>query len=163
MISLASSFQRRQPRFVSITLALINHRRTFTSNKFRRTSGEHFRRNRALPVQMGTTLEFPSLSSTPWCGGLLDYDVGCVIFPNSGDSSATPTSSSVVVVHLWPKVSTPSHSSLSIPFHFAIQSTVSWSFPSNPLCLLFLCLYTSSRRPPSAAAGRGRLLRPRRR
>jgi hypothetical protein len=62
-------------------------------------------------LQMDTTLEFPSLSSTPWCGGLLDSDVGCVIFPNSGDSSATPESSSVVVVHLWPKVSTPSHSS----------------------------------------------------
>jgi hypothetical protein len=31
--------------------------------------------------------------------------------PNSGDSSATPLSSSVAVVHLWPKVSTPSRSS----------------------------------------------------
>jgi hypothetical protein len=40
----------------------------------------------------------------------------------------------------------------SIPFRFAVQSTVSWSFPSNPLCLLFLCLYRSSRRLPSAAA-----------
>jgi hypothetical protein len=38
----------------------------------------------------------------------------------------------------------------SIPFRFAIQSTVSWSFPSNPLCLLFLCMYCSSRSPPSA-------------
>jgi hypothetical protein len=35
----------------------------------------------------------------------------------------------------------------SIPFRFAVQSTVSWSFPSNPLCLLFLCMYCSSRRP----------------
>jgi hypothetical protein len=41
---------------------------------------------------------------------LLDSDVGCVIFPNSGDSSATPASSSIAVVHLWPKVSTPSRS-----------------------------------------------------
>jgi hypothetical protein len=49
---------------------------------------------------MDTTLEFPSSSSTPWCGGLLDSDVGCVIFPNSDDSSATPASSSVAVVHL---------------------------------------------------------------
>jgi hypothetical protein len=40
----------------------------------------------------------------------------------------------------------------SIPFRFAVQSTVSWSFPSNPLCLLFLCLYPSSRTLPSAAA-----------
>jgi hypothetical protein len=59
---------------------------------------------------MDTTLELPSSSSTPWCGGLLDSAVGCVIFPNSGDSSATPVSSSVAVVHLWPKVSTPSRS-----------------------------------------------------
>jgi hypothetical protein len=29
---------------------------------------------------------------------------------------------------------------LSIPFRFAVQSTVSWSFPSNALYLLFLCL-----------------------
>jgi hypothetical protein len=42
---------------------------------------------------------------------LLDSDVSCVIFPNSGDSSATPASSFVTVVHLWPKVSTPSRSS----------------------------------------------------
>jgi hypothetical protein len=34
-----------------------------------------------LPVQMDTTLEFPSSSPTPWCGGLLDSDVGCVISP----------------------------------------------------------------------------------
>jgi hypothetical protein len=41
----------------------------------------------------------------------------------------------------------------SIPFHFAIQSTVSWSFPSNPICLLFLCMYRWSRPPwPTAAA-----------
>jgi hypothetical protein len=60
---------------------------------------------------MDTTLEFASSSSTSWCGGLLDSDVGCIIFPNSGDSSATPASSSVAVVHLWPKVSTESLSS----------------------------------------------------
>jgi hypothetical protein len=59
-------------------------------------SGEtvHFR------CKMDTTLEFPSSSSTPWCGGLLDSDVSYVIFPNSVDSSATPASSSVAVVHL---------------------------------------------------------------
>jgi hypothetical protein len=45
---------------------------------------------------------------------LLDSDVGCVIFPNSGDSSATPASSSVAVIHLWPKVSTLSRSSRRI-------------------------------------------------
>jgi hypothetical protein len=49
---------------------------------------------------MDTTLEFPSSSSMPWCGGLLDSDVGCVIFPNSDDSSTTPASSSIAVVHL---------------------------------------------------------------
>jgi hypothetical protein len=62
-------------------------------------------------VQMDTTPEFPSPSSTSWCGGLLDSDVDCVIFPNSGDSSPTPVSPSHAVVHLWPKVSTPSRSS----------------------------------------------------
>jgi hypothetical protein len=60
---------------------------------------------------MDTTLEFPSSSSMSWCGGLHESDVDSVIFPNSGDSSATPASSSVAVVHLWPKVSTPSRSS----------------------------------------------------
>jgi hypothetical protein len=143
MISLASSFQRRQHCSVSITLAPTNPRRTFASTKFRRTSGELFRRNRALPVQMDTSLELPSSSSTPWCGGLLDSDVGWVIFPNSGNSSATPASSSVAVVHLWPKVSTPSRSprrsrsvlpfpctfggcphriSISLPFSVLLQS-----------------------------------------
>jgi hypothetical protein len=72
---------------------------------------------------MDTTLEFSSSSSMSWCGGLLDSDVGCVIFPNSSDSSATPASSSVAVVHLWPNVSTPSRSSrrfLSV-FPFNLQ------------------------------------------
>jgi hypothetical protein len=42
---------------------------------------------------------------------LLGSDVDSVVFPNSGDSSPTPASSSVAIVHLWPKVSTPSRSS----------------------------------------------------
>jgi hypothetical protein len=115
-ISLASSFQHCQPRSVSITLAPSNPRRT---------SGELFRRNRALPVQMNTTLEFPSSSSMPWCGGLRESDVDSVIFPNSGDSSATPASFSVAVVHLWPKVSTPSRSSRrflsALPFNLQFR------------------------------------------
>jgi hypothetical protein len=59
---------------------------------------------------------------------LLNSDVGCVIFPNSGDSSATPTSSSIVAVHLWPKLSTPSRSPrrflsiLSFPCAFGCHS-----------------------------------------
>jgi hypothetical protein len=59
---------------------------------------------------------------------LLNSDVGCVIFPNSGDSSATLTSSSIVVVHLWPKLSTPSRSPrrflsiLSFPCAFGCHS-----------------------------------------
>jgi hypothetical protein len=52
-----------------------------------------------------------SSSSTSWCGGLRESDVNSVIFPNFGDSSATPVSSSVAIVHPWPKVSTPSRSS----------------------------------------------------
>jgi hypothetical protein len=125
MISLASSFQRRQPRSVSISLAPTKPRRTFASTKFRRTSHELFRRNRALPVQKDTTPEFPSPSSTSWFGGLLDSDVSYVIFPNSGDSSPTPASPAHAVVHLWPKVSTPSHLSrrfLSIlPFNLQFR------------------------------------------
>jgi hypothetical protein len=34
---------------------------------------------------MDTTLEFPSSSSTPWCGGLCESNVASVIFPNSGE------------------------------------------------------------------------------
>nr|XP_034605865.1 ubiquitin carboxyl-terminal hydrolase 51-like [Setaria viridis] len=30
-------------------------------------------------------MEFLSSSSTPWCGGLHESDVGSVVFPNSGD------------------------------------------------------------------------------
>nr|TKW40431.1 hypothetical protein SEVIR_1G246000v2 [Setaria viridis] len=30
-------------------------------------------------------MEFLSSSSTPWCGGLHESDVGSVIFPNSGE------------------------------------------------------------------------------
>jgi hypothetical protein len=96
---------------------------------------------------MDTTLEFPSSSSTPWCGGLLDSDVGCIIFPNSGELFRRRRSSLAEGEHTIAFVS-------SIPFRFVVQSTVSWLFPSNPLCLLFLCLNCSSRRPPSAAAGR---------
>jgi hypothetical protein len=40
MISSASSFQRRQPRSVSMTLAPTNPHRTFASTKFQRTSGD---------------------------------------------------------------------------------------------------------------------------
>jgi hypothetical protein len=89
---------------------------------------------------MDTTLEFPSLSSTSWCGGLLDFDVGCVIFPNSGDSSATPASSSVAAVHLWPKVSTPSRSPrrflsvLPFPWAFGDHSRLIPVFSFFPLC-----------------------------
>jgi hypothetical protein len=104
MISSASSFQRRQSRSVSITLAPTNPHWTFASTKFRRTSGELYRRNRELPVQVDTTLEFPSSSSMLWCGGLLDPML-------AASSSLTPASSSVVVVHLWPKASTPLRSS----------------------------------------------------
>nr|TKW30067.1 hypothetical protein SEVIR_2G009700v2 [Setaria viridis] len=30
-------------------------------------------------------MEFLSSSSTPWCGGLHESDVGSVVFPNSGE------------------------------------------------------------------------------
>nr|TKW31259.1 hypothetical protein SEVIR_2G093750v2 [Setaria viridis] len=30
-------------------------------------------------------MEFLSSSSTPWCGGLHESDVGFVVFPNSGE------------------------------------------------------------------------------
>jgi hypothetical protein len=103
-IFLASSFQRRQPHPVSITLAPTNSRRTFASTKFLRTSGELFRRNRALPVQMDTTQEFPSSSSTPWCAQSRESDVASVIFPNSGELFRRHR-------YPWPKVSTPSRSS----------------------------------------------------
>jgi hypothetical protein len=52
---------------------------------FDELSSELFRRNRGLLVQMDTTMEFISSSSTSWCGELLDSDVGSIIFPNSGE------------------------------------------------------------------------------
>jgi hypothetical protein len=104
MISLASSFQRCQPRSFSITLTPTNPRRTFASTKFRRTSGELFWRNHALPVQMDTTLEFPSSSSTPWWGRSRESDVDSVIFPNSGEFFPNAGDSSP----LWRALSLPS-------------------------------------------------------
>jgi hypothetical protein len=45
----------------------------------------------------------------------------------------------------------------SFPFRFAIQSTVLWSFPSNPLCLLCITAAVRRKRRP----GFGCLLGPR--
>jgi hypothetical protein len=103
MISLASSFQCRQPHPVSITLSHKNPHRTFASTKFRR--------NRSLLVQTDTTMEFPPLSSTLCWGRSRESDVDSVVFPESADPSPTPASASVAIVDLWPKVSTPSRSS----------------------------------------------------
>jgi hypothetical protein len=110
---------------------------------------------------MDTTLEFPSSSSTPWCGGLRESDVDYVIFPNSGELLSNSgelfprrLSSLAEGEHTIAFVS-------SIPFCFDIQSTVSWSFPSNPLCLLFLCLHHWSRPPcRSPPPADSRLLQP---
>jgi hypothetical protein len=119
MISLASSFQCRQPRSISITLAPTNPRRTFAYTKFRW----------AFPVKLctsGANGQHPGVSLVELyivMGRSRESDIASVIFPNSGESSATPASSSVTVVHLWPKVSTPSRSSrrfLSI-FPFNLQ------------------------------------------
>jgi hypothetical protein len=41
----------------------------------------------------------------------VESDVDSVVFPDSGDSSATPASPSIAIVPPWPKVSTPSCSS----------------------------------------------------
>jgi hypothetical protein len=95
---------------------------------------------------MDTTLEFPSSSSTPWCGGLRESDVDSVIFPNSGELFCHCRSSLAEGEHTIAFVS-------SFPFHFAIQSIVSWSFPSNPLCLLCLPVLFELQ-PPSTAADR---------
>jgi hypothetical protein len=107
---------------------------------------------------MDTTLEFPSSSSTPWCGGLRESDVNSVIFPNSGDSSATPASSSVAVVHLWPKVSTPSRSSrrfLSVlPFNLQFRSRshlIPFVF-SFSACTVGAGLHADRRRPLRSSA-----------
>jgi hypothetical protein len=90
MISSASSFQRRQSRSVSITLAPTNPHRTFACIKFRRTSGELFRWNRTLPVQMDTTLEFPLSSFTPWWGRSRESDVDSVVSASSSPTPSTP-------------------------------------------------------------------------
>jgi hypothetical protein len=134
-ISLASSFQRRQPHPVSITLDPTNPHRTFASTKFRRTSGE--------------TEHFRCKGTPPWSfhrralrrdGRSRESDVDSVIFPNSGDS-ATPASSSVAVVHLWPKVSTPSRSSrrfLSVlPFNLQFRGhphRIPFTLPAPMTC-----------------------------
>jgi hypothetical protein len=72
------------------------------------------------------------------------------VFPNTSDSSATPASSSVAVVHLWPKVSTPSRSSRR--FLFVLPFNLQFRGRSHLIlfALLFLCLYCLSRSLPSA-------------
>jgi hypothetical protein len=93
---------------------------------------------------MDTTLEFASSSSTSWCGGLRESDVDSVIFPNSGELLSN---SGELFRHRRSSLAEGETIAFisSIPFRFGIQSTVSWSFPSNPLCLLFLCLHRWSR------------------
>jgi hypothetical protein len=77
---------------------------------------------------------------------LLGSDVDSVVFPNSGDSSPTPASSSVAIVHLGPKVSTPSHSShhfLSV-FLFNLQYRGRpIDFPSPSLFLSLFVVFRS--------------------
>jgi hypothetical protein len=73
--------------------------------------------------------------------------------PSRASSSPTPASSSIVVVHLWPKVSTPSRSCrrfLSVlPFNLQFHGCshlIPFAF--------FLCLYRWSRPPwPNRRAG----------
>jgi hypothetical protein len=101
-------------------------------------------------VQMDTTLEFPSSSSTPWCGGLRESDVASVIFSNSVELLSN---SGELFRHRRSSLAEGEHTIAfvsSFPFRFAVQSTVSWSFPSNPLCLFFLFLFCLSRSPPCA-------------
>jgi hypothetical protein len=91
---------------------------------------------------MDTTLEFPSSGSTPWCAQSRESDVASVIFPNSVELFRRHHSSLAEGEHTIAFVS-------SILFRFAVQSTVSWSFPSYSLCLFFVRLYCSNRRPPA--------------
>jgi hypothetical protein len=96
-------------------------------------------------VRTNTTRKFLSSSSTPWCGGSLDSDVDSVVFPNSGDSSPTPASSSVAVVHLWPKVSTPSCSSRRFLSVLPFPCTFRGRFHLIPFALPFSVYTVSSR------------------
>jgi hypothetical protein len=79
-----------------------------------------------------------------WCGRSRESGVDCVVFPNSGDSSATPASSSVAIVHLWPKVSPPSR--LSRRFLSVLPFNLQFRGCSHliPFALISSALYYSS-------------------
>jgi hypothetical protein len=156
MISLASSFQRHQPHPVSITLPPINHRRTFASTKFQRTFRQHFLAKSwtygANGHHLGVSLVelYTMMGSVTWIRRRLRRRPQLRwLLRNSGELLCRYRSSLAEGEHTITFVS-------SFPF-FAVQSTVSWSFPSNPLCLLFLCMYCSSQYArASCTSGPGR-------
>jgi hypothetical protein len=147
MISLASSFQCRQPQPVSITLAPTNHRRTFASTKFwwifRRAfpakscisgvNGHHLGVSlvELYAVMCSVTRIWRWLCRLPQLRRLLR---------NSGELFRRHCSSLAEGEHTIAFVS-------SFPFHFAFTMRVWRSFPSNP-SFLFFSLGFCSGQPP---------------
>jgi hypothetical protein len=79
-------------------------------------------------------MEFISSSSTLWCGGLLDSDVGSVIFPNSGEPFRLHRSSLAEGEHTITFTS-------SISFRFVVPVHILRSSPSNPYLSSSLCMF----------------------
>jgi hypothetical protein len=149
MISLASSFQRCQLHSVSITLAPMNPRRTFASNKFRRTFrwafpakswtwGANEHHHRVYLVELSALVLWIAQF---WCR-LRHLPQRQWRFSNSGEPFCRCCSSLAKGGHTMAFVS-------SFPFHFVVQSTFSWSSPSNLCYPLFLCTTASCARRPS--------------
>jgi hypothetical protein len=100
---------------------------------------------------MDTTLEFPSSSSTPWCCGLLDSDVGTIIFP----TPMTPLQLRWAFRHHRSSLAESEHTIAFVswfPFRFAVQSSVSWSSPSNPYLSSSLFLFGVTMTGPSSSS-----------
>jgi hypothetical protein len=94
-------------------------------------------------VQVDTTLEFPSSSSTPWCVQSRKSDVASVIFPNSGElfrrhcSSLAEGEHTIAFVSSFPfRFAVPVHVWMSSPLPLSVQETepaAAWA--SSPAAL----------------------------
>jgi hypothetical protein len=147
MISLASSFQHRQPQPVSITLAPTNRRRTFASTKFRWI----FRR--AFPAKQCTS---SANGHHPRVSLVKLYAVMCSVTRIRRWLRHLPQlrrllrNSGELFRHLRSPLAEGEHTIAfvsSFPFRFAIPMRVWRSFPSNPSFFFFSLCFCSGQPP----------------
>jgi hypothetical protein len=156
MISLASSFQRRQTHPVSISLAPTNPCWTLAFTKFQPwTSSAYGHHHGVYLVELNTVV----LWITRFRCRLRHLPQRRWLLSNSDEPFRRHRSSLVEGEHTIAFVSL-------FPFCFSVQSTVSWSSSSNPCYPLCLCTAALCPRRPSQAplaisqsGGRGTRLR----